>query len=280
MTTFYLNNKKFYIDARLKLQLDKKVIPDLKRKDKDAVFVFDGEERGGKSVCSQTVAAYLIYRLDSKFDLSNICMHPSEFRKKIESAVKNQVVIYDEAHRGMGSAGALSEINRILKDLIMEMGQKNLCVFVVLPTFFSLEKYVALFRARGLFHVYERKGQRGFWVYYNKKNKLRLYMRGKKEYNYNCMRYPNFRGRFLNQYVVDEQEYRKKKKLAFKTKPRLTKIEVYKEQRDKLVYILHELHNNSIKEVVELFKFHQVQLKKRQISNIIAEIKERSEKGA
>ena len=55
--------------------------------------------------------------------------------------MKNEVVIYDEAHRGMASARSLSEINKILKDLMMEMGQRNLFVVIVLPTIFLLDKY-------------------------------------------------------------------------------------------------------------------------------------------
>ena len=121
MAQFEFNGRTFFIDNRLKAQLDAKVIPDLKRRDKDAVFAVDGPERTGKSVFTMGFAAYIASVLGTEFDLSNICMDPNEFRNKIEKSKKNQVIIYDEAHRGMASTRALSEINKILKDLMMEM---------------------------------------------------------------------------------------------------------------------------------------------------------------
>ena len=260
MVQFNYQGRHFSIDNKLAYQLDTKIIPDLMKKDKDAVFLVDGGERKGKSVFTQTVMAYLGYRMGVMINLSNICMTPQEFREKVEKSSKNDIVVYDEAHRGMASSRSLSEINNILKDLMMEMGQKNLCVFIVLPTFFLLDKYAALFRSRGLFHIYERKGQRGYWVFYNEKNKLKLYMKGKKEYNYNCMKYPHFRGRFFNQYVVDEAEYRKKKGDSFKNRPRITKQEHFMLQRDTLIYILSKEYELSSVTISKLLKKYKVTL--------------------
>ena len=122
MATFEFNGKTFYIDGRLKRQFDSKIIPDLKKRDKDCVFIIEGKERVGKSKFADIIAAYFASELKTEYDLSNVCMAPIEFRNKIMSAKKGQTIIYDEAHRGMASARALSEINNILKDLMMEMG--------------------------------------------------------------------------------------------------------------------------------------------------------------
>ena len=265
MVAFEFNNKQYYIDNRLKLQLDKKVIPDLKRNDKDAVFVVDGEERSGKSVFSMGMGAYISAAFGKTFDLTNVCMDPLEFRSKIENAGKNEVVIYDEAHRGMASARSLSEVNKILKDLMMEMGQRNLFVIIVLPTFFLLDKYAALFRARGLFHVYENKRRRGYWTYFNKKNKLLLYMRGKKEFNYNCMKYPYFRGRFYNQYPIEEALYREKKGNSFKTAEKTTVVEKYLDTTHKLVWFIRNYCSMPVKDMVVGFKLYKIPLKESQI---------------
>ena len=241
MVVFEYKGKKFYMDGRLKKQIDEKVIPDLKKRDKDVVFCVDGKERSGKSKFSDILAAYVASQLGTDYNLGCICMDPFEFRDRIKAAKKNEVVIYDEAHRGMSSRRSMSEVNAILVDLMMEMGQKNLCVFVVLPTFFMLDRYVALFRIRGLFHIYERKGKRGFWVYFNEKSKLYLYDQGKKYFNYNCLHWPMFRGRFYEQYSVDEEEYRQKKKNSFEVKPAPAlnkRLEVLMDQRDKAIYAL------------------------------------------
>jgi len=271
MAFFDFNGGEYFVDNKLKGQLDRKVIPDLKRKDKDAVFVVDGEERSGKSVFSMGLGAYVASVLKTDFNLSNICMDPSEFRSKIEKSKKNEVVIYDEAHRGMASSRALSEINKILKDLMMEMGQRNLLVIIVLPTIFLLDKYAALFRARGLFHIYENRRRRGFWVYYNKANKLKLYMKGKKEFNYNCMKYPYFRGIFFDRYPVSEEQYREKKAKSFKNKPRITKSDTLMLQRDILMRILHEKYKLPSKDIEKILKKGKAEMTARRVRGIVAE---------
>jgi len=273
MATFDYNGKTYYIDGRLKADLEKKVVPDLKKKDKDRVFIIDGRERSGKSVFGMILGGFMAASLGSEFNTSNICMKPEEFRNKIETSSKNSVIIYDEAHRGMGSARALSEINNILKDLMMEMGQRNLFVIVILPTFFLLEKYVALFRATGLFHVYERRNKRGFWCYFNERSKQRLYMRGKKEFNYNCMRWPYYRGRFLDQYTISEEEYRVKKAQSFKQVNRELKSEKYLSQRNQLLYILAKEFEQNATNLGRLCKKYGVGLKRTTISAIIAKFK-------
>lgn len=275
MAFFEFNGKSVYIDNRLKRELDRKVIPDLKRKDKDAVFCVDGKERSGKSVFSMSIAAYIASVLKTEFNLSNVCMQPNEFREKVERSGKRQAIIYDEAHRGMASIRTLSEVNKILKDLMMEMGQRNLFIIVVLPTFFLLDKYVALFRTSGLFHVYENKRRRGYWVYYNEKRKQTLYMLGKREFNYNCMKFPHFRGRFFNKYSLNEEVYREKKAKSFKSKPRVTKIEVLMDQRDTYIWILHQKLKLSSLDIEKLNKKYKLALKARQIRDILAKIREK-----
>lgn len=268
MATFDFNGRTFYIDGRLKEQLDKKIFPDLNHKDKDVVFIVEGKERSGKTKFADILGAYASTKLKTHYDVSNLGMTPEEFRNKIINAKKKQVVIYDEAHRGMASARALSEINNILKDLMMEMGQKNLFVIIVLPTFFLLDKYAALFRAKGLFHIYERRGNRGYWVYFNERNKLKLYRGGKKEFDYNCMRWPHFRGRFLNQYAMDEHEYRLKKAKSFNEKPRITKAETYKAQRDTILYIMYKEFRKTDSDIAKLCKKYLLDMKRRTICDI------------
>lgn len=270
MATFEFNGKTIYIDGRLKEKLEKLIFPELQKKDKDAVFIVDGKERSGKSKFSDALGAYAAYFMKSHYGLDSVCMTPFEFKSKVMQANKNDVIIYDEAHRGMGSRRALSEINNILIDLMMEMGQKNLFVIIVLPTFFMLDRYPALYRARGLFHVYERGKSRGFWVYFNTKRKERLYLLGKKMLNYNCMRWPPFKGRFTGVWAIDEEAYRRKKANSFKEKPRETKMEVYMEQRNAILYLLDQsLNEPGSRKLVRLLEPVGVAIKERQIREIL-----------
>ena len=198
--------KEFYMDGYLRknLEMAKKVI----RKDWDMVFIVDGAEGSGKSVMAQQAA----YCCDPSFNIDRIVFTPYAFRKVIIAAKQYQSVVYDEAYTGLSSRATMSLINRTLVSMLAEIRQKNLFVFVVMPTFFDLDKYVALWRSRALIHIYTGKNfQRGFFAFFNIDRKKLLYVGGKKFYSYGITK-ANFIGRFTNHYVVDEKEYRKKKR--------------------------------------------------------------------
>lgn len=200
----------FYMDDFLSRQLDKacKIVGE---KDEDRVWLVDGRERAGKSVFAMQLAA----KLDPNFDLSRVVYSSQAFKRAVLNARKGQAIIFDEAFKGLSSKGALSKINKLLTSLMMEMGQMNLFVFIVLPTFFELQRYVAVHRSQGLFHVYKKNGKRGFWKYYNQNQKLNLYMRSSYyRYEGKGLPVPYCRGRFFDQYVVDEVEYRRVKREA------------------------------------------------------------------
>jgi len=172
------------------------------------VFVVDGAEGSGKSVMAQQAACCC----DPSFNIDRIVFTPYSFRKVVIAAKQYQAIVYDEAYTGLSSRATMSLINRTLVSMLAEIRQKNLFVFVVMPTFFDLDKYVALWRSRALIHIYTGNNfQRGFFAFFNIDRKKILYVGGKKFYSYGVTK-ANFIGRFTNHYVVDEKEYRKKKK--------------------------------------------------------------------
>ncbi len=225
--------KSLYMDNKLYTQLTTKVKPNIHKKDKDWVGVIDGGEGVGKSVLAMQIAKVL----DPNFNLKKVCMTPNEFTTAIVKARKGDCIVFDEAFTGLSSRASLTEVNKIIVSLMMEMRQKNLFVLIVMPTFFLLDKYVALWRAKGLFHVYLKKGKRGRWVYFNNKKKKLLYILGKKLYDYSKPRV-RFRGRFQDQYTVNEKDYRDKKNISLRKKSRLTKAQVYLEQRNVLIWVI------------------------------------------
>src|SRR3990170_4539890 len=142
----------YYMEDRLERNLKEKIIPALeKKKDKDKVIAIDGAEGSGKS----TLAFQIGKRVDPTLDLSRVVFSADDFREAVFKAKRGQCIIYDEAFTGLSSRSSLSGINRALVSLMMQMRQKNLFVIIVLPTFFLLDKYVALFRTTVLIHVYE-----------------------------------------------------------------------------------------------------------------------------
>ena len=201
-----VTDQDYYMDGYVKATLDtaKKTI----KKDWDMLFCVDGSEGCGKSVEAQGLAYYC----DPTFNLDRVVFTPQEFRKAVIGASKYQALIYDEAYTGLSSRATMSLINRTLISMLAEIRQRNLFVFVVMPCFFDLDKYVALWRSRGLWHCYTGDDfERGFVAFYNTNRKKDLYIHGKKFYTYAKPK-PNFLARFTNHYTVDEAAYRKKKR--------------------------------------------------------------------
>jgi hypothetical protein len=198
------NGKEYGFDGYLHRNISE--IKNMIRKDDDCVIIVDGRERSGKSVLAMQVAC----ALDPTMTLDRVTFTPKEFKEMIFRTDKYKCVILDEAMDIFYSKESQSWINKFFNKMLAKIGQKNLIVILVLPSFFELDKYPALHRSRVLLHVYTNKKKRGFFAFYNYSRKLQLHIKGKKFYNYKGSR-PNFKGRFSNYYPLDEQEYRKKK---------------------------------------------------------------------
>lgn len=258
----------FYMDETLKKNLDeiKKAVTN----DWDFVLVIDGIERAGKSVFAQQLAYYL----DPTLNIDRIVFSPEEFRKVCLKANKYEVIIYDEAITGGNIRQAMDKINIAINSMLGQIGQKNLFIIVVLPTFYDLDRYIALFRSRVLFHIYAKSfTDRGYLnVYKNNKNKIWSYFRKTFYYPENMK---DFRCQFTDTYAVSEVEYREKKALS------LTKIDEkgeeenpqrvkFTNQRNDLIY---KMYKDKLYKVPEIAKY--LKIDKRTIYSILDEVKER-----
>lgn len=204
--------KEYSVDGYLveNLKLAKKVV----KKDWDMVFLVDGYEGTGKSVLAMQMGFYC----DPTLNLSRITFTPEEFENAVLTAESFQAVIYDEAYTGLSSRSTMSNINQTIVRMLAEIRQKNLFIFIVMPTFFDLDKYVAIWRSRALLHVKtEGNFERGFFKFYNMDRKKSLYVNGKKFYNYNNPK-PNFFGRFSGFYPIDKEGYKEKKRKSLVNK--------------------------------------------------------------
>jgi len=220
----------FYMDGYMQSNLD--IAKEVIKKDWDMVFAYDGNEGSGKSVKAMQDAFYC----DPTLTLDRVVFTPYQLRKAIMTANQYQAVIYDEAYTGLSSRATMSLINRTLISMLAEIRQRNLFVFVVMPCFFDLDKYVALWRSRALVHVYTGDNfQRGFFSFYNVDKKKELYLLGKKFYSYSRPK-PNFFGRFTNHYVLNEEEYRKKKKNSLLNREKLAEDKENKRKMEEMVF--------------------------------------------
>jgi len=258
--------KPLYMDGGLYEQLTTKVMPSVQKKDWDWFVVIDGMEGAGKSVLGFQIAKVL----DPDFTHEQIAYNANEFIALVIKAKKHQCIVFDEAFTGLSSRTSLSEINNLLVSLMMEMRQKNLFIILIMPSFFMLDKYCVLHRAKGLFNVYMRNGKRGFWNFYNKNRMKYLYLKGKKFYEYNSTK-PIIFGRFQDQYMINKGEYLKIKKKALHRKRRKTKGELYKAQRDILFYVLTQRYNKTQLEIAKLCTEEGYKIDNTAISLIVRE---------
>ncbi len=260
------------MNDRLYNNMNDRVIPALQKEDKDYVICVDGREGSGKSWFSFQLGK----AVDPTLDLSRIVFSPEDFRQAILDAKKGQCIIYDEAFTGFSSRSSLSPVNRVLVSLSMQMRQKNLFIIIVLPTIFLLDKYMAMFRTKGLFHVYESSGRRGYFKFYNSRIKKYLILAGQKtmSYNHKSVR-TNFRGRFYGKFALGDAEmlkgYLKKKEKALSDSEQtsMTSAQVkFREQRDLMIWLFKEYIKLTYKEIEEVLFEYDFNMSYVQISRI------------
>ncbi len=249
--------KKFHMDKRLNenLHFVRQIVT---KKDFDWVFLICGKERFGKSTFAQQLAYVCA---DSKLHMNDVCLTFDEFHKRvrfhIEHNNKGRSVIYDET-MGVADTRSFNNIySRGLRKLLAECGQANLHLFILLPSFFDLDRPIALHRSNTLFRVeVNRKNyNRGRWYMYNEKKKEKMYLKNKKTYSYKGK--ANLHGTYSSFYCVDEVAYRKKKSDTLRrdddtmnqVTPRITKLI---SQRDTLVKYIFETNKLTKTKIAEM----------------------------
>ena len=262
----------YFMENRLKKNIDERVIPALKTHDKDYVICVDGREGSGKSWFSFQLGK----AVDPTLNLSRVVFSPEDFREAILRAKKGQCIIYDEAFTGYSSRSSLSPVNRVLVSLAMQMRQKNLFIIIVLPTIFLLDKYMAMFRTKGLFHVFESKGRRGYFRFYNSRVKKYLILAGQKTMSYKHKTVKTtFHGNFYGKFALGDADVlkaylkKKEKALSDSEKTSMTSSQVkFKEQRDLLIWLVRKQLKLSYRQISELLDEYDMSLSYVQIRSI------------
>jgi hypothetical protein len=243
----------------------------INKRDRDWAGIVDGDEGSGKT----TLASQMAFFVDPTFNQKRLCLTPNDFVEAVNSAEKGQAVVFDEGFTGLSSKRALSKINQLLIELMMEMRKKNLFVLICIPSVFYLEKYIVLHRARALFHTYFSRGKPGQYMIYNKKKLKLLYLFGKRKMSYS---FPTVRTkkRFPNIHPIDWETYERRKiaNLKKKEKEKEGKLSMkWREHRDYLIYGLYKEYSMSIKEIKGIINAQGVAISKRTVQEIIKNIK-------
>lgn len=255
---FEFNGNEYYLDGILKLQLDN-IVYNIKN-DWDFVILITGDRmvRTGKSVLGLTLCAYLAKQLKTKFDMDNVLMQSDKLIELGIKLPKHSILMLDEARESLAASKFIYDTQERMLDYLSECGQLNHVMVVICPDFFELRENVAVARSEFLINVYRKnlklirkvydepqpvvKFARGYFEFFNRAQKQALYDIAKrtKRKKYNLVKASHI-GRFVNQYPVDENLYREKKRDTLKRyqevkhKKGNKRADWYKAVRDKLV---------------------------------------------
>lgn len=121
--------------------------------DEDYFIVISGREGSGKS----TLAIQIASVLSPNFGLKNICYKPIDLIRGIRYAKKGDVFVLDEGNLFLFSRESMSTDNKFMLKLFALMRQKNLCLIICVPNFFTIDSYVRDHRVNSLINIH-RKG--------------------------------------------------------------------------------------------------------------------------
>ena len=239
---FEFKGKEYYIDGYLASQLDS-IVYNVK-KDWDFVIMITGNRmvRVGKSILAMTVCAYLargvlLRKVDRKpmnkdaYCMENVFFDNKTLVEKAQELPKFSVLHYDEGREGLAANKAMKSFQQDLIDFFTECGQLNHIFVIVAPDFFDLKEDIAVGRSEILLNVYRgsesvmrdiyntgtkapiTKFTRGNFQFFSRKKKAKLFdlFRTTRRKSYSLTR-PDFIGRFVDQYTIDEVEYKGKKR--------------------------------------------------------------------
>jgi len=218
----------YYMDEKLKRQLDvlcKNIVHDW---DFTIIISGKGRVRVGKSVLAMQIGQYLSYQMNEVYGKNtiwtlkdNFVWHGKDLIRQGHFLGKNHrysAVIYDEAGADLVARKVMHASTQKVMDYFRECGQYNLFNILVIPDFFDLPKSIALSRSIFLIDVdyvvtSEQMFKKGYLKFYSEQRKKRMYLLGYKERNYNVVK-PNFDGYYYDVYTVDKKKYQDLKKKA------------------------------------------------------------------
>ncbi len=206
----------FYMDGYIKENLDvmaERIVDDMQFV---GVISGKGTVRNGKSTFAQHQGYYFthkvnqLHKLKNKFKMENVVFKADDLIEKAFSLPKYSVLILDEGDDL--TAQYYSKLAIKLRRFFRKCGQLNLFFLLLIPDFFELPRAYAVTRSTYLINVmFMGKFERGFFEFYSGEKKRELYYKGRRYGDYNCVK-ANFKGRFPKPYLVDEKEYREKKR--------------------------------------------------------------------
>jgi hypothetical protein len=248
MSDYNLDHVNYYIDGYynktikggLAKQITKTLLPSIKEKDKDYLFIIDGIPRSGKSLFTMQLAK----AIDPKYDEQQIVYNVNDFINLSLKIGKARAIHLDESYRSASRRKTLSNENERFKTFLDESGQLNHVYLLCTPDFTNLS-YDIIKRSKGLFHIHhDREGRRGFWKFFNIRKMRQIYRLAEKgtylteQYTGPLIPLSSMKGRFYNQYPIDEEKYRVRKEKELFGNNEETEAEAKKETKTMITKLI------------------------------------------
>jgi hypothetical protein len=263
----------FDMNELLKEQLDVLIKNVVKDWDFTIIISGQGEMRVGKSIIGMQIGCYWSYQIWKLYGIKvpwnvkeNFVLNGSELIAKGNALGQNYkyaVLDYDEAADDLESSKVLKFATQQIKDHLRKAAQYNMLNIIIQSEFFEVPKAIALSRSTFLIDVYyvpDERGyfNRGYFHFFSRRGKKKLYLFGKKELDYNCV-IPDFRGTFPNFFTVPEDEYRKEKRLSLNRWHKVTALETKMRENFraalKLLYQMGLTHREIAEKMSAMSKF-------------------------
>lgn len=230
-----------YIMSRL-LHQNIKQIPGYLMKDNALIGIVSGSglTRIGKSFLGFQIAYYSAWciaggEMNEDGTIKSLPTKPVIVRyffdtTKLSEAIANetedyQVYILDEGEAGAGSKSATNRRNKEFRDLVIRSALKKYFLLIINPDFLTLSSQWACTHSDFLVNVYTRAGVKGYFTFYDRDRKTKLYYWGKKlvgEARYGAA-WPSFHGNFPNVFPGDFAKYNEDKKQSLLELTNITK---------------------------------------------------------
>lgn len=219
----------------------------------------DGMTRTGKS----TIAAQAAQYFDPSFYRNWKERMIFDGQKLVKTAYEigsNKALVYDEAREGLDSKKQMEKYTKNLLDFFSQCGNLNHIIIIVLPDFFELPKSIALTQSICLINCYARHGfQRGYFEFYNRKDKRYLFIKGSKYLDYSQQK-PSFKGTFTKYFPMDREEYETEKNIQLKG--------IREKEGVSLIRKAAEIHRNRM--IISVSKFIELGFKPKDLAILFA----------
>lgn len=240
----------------------------------DCIFLIDGDRRAGKSTLGLTCAKIL----QPNLTINNVASGMQDAIEKIKHLHDGSVLLIDEGSLVFNNKESMNKEQVHLMKIIDVVGQKQMVLIVILPSFFDLHKNIAVAHSRFLLHVYTgAQMERGYFAYFGKDKKRTLYTEGKK--NFGSYKYPSadFTDRFVD-YNPLGQEYLDLKKQSLlealepKTEYTGRRTRNWLIHRNQLIWYCHRVLGFTHNKIIEMMNITDGSLADSDLPKIIETI--------